>query len=115
MILFSYSLLPYKVLLVCTALLQGIGSLIYALSVEPWMVIVGRFFLGSSATLPLLAFMWYCIASMDVYKDLCLKLHKPINLRLKRLLTVMLSFSVTGAYVASICESIMRSRGGIMF
>ena len=107
MVLHSKSLLPFKVLMVMTSALLATGSLIYAVSVQPWMVIVSRFFLGASGSLPLLSFMWYCVASVEEYNDLCGKLGRPLNHRLKRQLTIIFSVTVTTGYVVCIGNNIV--------
>ena len=99
LILFSKPLLPIKVLMLGTPMLMVIGSLTYALSVEPWMAILGRFFLGSTGSLTLLAFIWYCVASVDEYNILCERLGRPIKLGLKRQLSVIFGILVTFGYV----------------
>ena len=99
LILFSKPLFPMKVLMVGTPMLMVIGSLTYALSVEPWMVILGRFFLGCTGSMTMLAFIWYCVTSVDEYNILCERLGRPIKLGLKRQLSVIFGILVTFGYV----------------
>ena len=95
----SKNFFSYKTTMVLIPLLSAIGYTIYGLSVNSWMVIVGRFFSGVSGGLTLVIFMWYYVSSTEEYNTLQIKLDKAESTRLKRTLTVIFAVVTTFAYI----------------